>query len=108
MSPTIGQMVLVPMNPDLNSGADEAMAFVSRVWSDATDDAPASVSVRVFPDGNGIEWRTALSLLSEKPTGDALTPQVCWVLPDTTSFGGAEEFNGEKSAPLTFSEGNAS
>lgn len=54
MTPTVGRIVLVPMDPAMNNGADQAPAVITRVWDDG------SVNVHVLPDGNVTEWRTSL------------------------------------------------
>jgi len=57
--PSIGRIVLVPMDPSLNNGADVAPAVICRVWNDTT------VNVRVLGDGPGTEWRTSLTYAPE-------------------------------------------
>jgi hypothetical protein len=54
MTPTVGRIVLVPMDPAMNNGSDLAPAVITRVWEDG------SVNVHVLPDGNVTEWRTSL------------------------------------------------
>jgi hypothetical protein len=55
--PDVGDVVLVPMDPETNNGASEAPAVVTRVWSAAT------VNVRVLADTDGdtTPWRTSLT-----------------------------------------------
>ncbi|MFF7171080.1 hypothetical protein [Streptomyces pseudovenezuelae] len=53
-APTVGQVVLVPMDQAVNNGSDVAPAIVSRVWSET------SINVRVVEDGPRIEWRQSL------------------------------------------------
>jgi hypothetical protein len=52
--PSVGQVVLVPMDQAVNNGADVGPAIVSRVWSET------SINVRVIEDGPRIEWRQSL------------------------------------------------
>lgn len=60
--PSLGRTVLVPMNPDLNNGANEASATITRVWSDTL------INVRVIGDEpSADEWRTSVHLHDEKP-----------------------------------------
>jgi hypothetical protein len=54
--PSIGRIVLAPADPATNNGADVAPAIITRVWSDNL------VNVRVLLDGQGIEWRTSVTL----------------------------------------------
>jgi hypothetical protein len=65
--PSIGRTVLVPMDPKMNNGADEAPATITRVWSDTC------VNVRVIGENHEApEWRTSVSLHDERPAGDSL------------------------------------
>ncbi|MDX2694903.1 hypothetical protein [Streptomyces ipomoeae] len=53
--PSVGDVVLVPMDPATNNGATTAPAVITRVWS------PSTVNVRVLADGESApEWRTSL------------------------------------------------
>lgn len=52
--PSLGRIVLVPMDPRHNNGADTAPAVISHVWSDST------VNVRILADGPDVEWRTSV------------------------------------------------
>lgn len=62
MKPSIGQIVVVPMDPVMNNGADEAPAMITRVWSDEM------VNVRILGEQSlHVEWRTSVRLLAEKP-----------------------------------------
>lgn len=62
MKPSLGRVVIVPMDPDLNNGADEAPATITRVWHDAL------INVRITGDNAAVpEWRTSVSLHDEKP-----------------------------------------
>jgi hypothetical protein len=77
--PSLGRIVLVPMNPAMNNGAHVAPAIVTRVWSDT------SVNVRVLADSsNEPECLRSLTLVDELPEydGDASPPQNmhvwCW------------------------------
>jgi hypothetical protein len=62
--PSLGRVVIVPMDPALNNGADEAPAIITRVWSDTM------VNVRVLTDSGehrSQDWRTSVSLRADKP-----------------------------------------
>lgn len=60
--PSQGRIVIVPVNPELNNGADTASAIITRVWSDTV------VNVRVFLDAsNETPARTSVALY---PTAD--------------------------------------
>jgi hypothetical protein len=61
-TPSIGRIVLVPMDPRDNNGADRAPAVITRVWSDTT------INVKVLSDATGsVEWRTSVGLVDELP-----------------------------------------
>lgn len=52
---SVGDVVLVAVDPLENSGAETAPAIVTRTWSGT------SINVRVFHDSDRIpEWRTSL------------------------------------------------
>lgn len=51
--PSVGRIVLVPMPPEMNNGADVAPAIITRVWSDST------VNLRVLADSENVLWRTS-------------------------------------------------
>lgn len=53
--PSLGRIVLVPMDPVENNGAHVAPAVITRVWSDN------SVNLRVLADSYAIEWRTSVT-----------------------------------------------
>lgn len=54
LEPSIGDIVLVPVDPAENNGAAEAPAIVTRVWSATT------INARVLHDGEATSWRTSL------------------------------------------------
>lgn len=61
MKPSIGCIVLVPIQPDSNNGSDVAPAIITRVW----DEHPLHgwlVNVRVLCDGEATLWLTSVSL----------------------------------------------
>lgn len=52
-TPSVGRIVLVPIEPEMNNGATVAPAIITRVWSDTT------VNLRVLTDSqNPPLWRT--------------------------------------------------
>lgn len=55
--PSVGHIVLVPMDPTKNNGATQAPAVITRVWSAET------VNARVLSDTNhgDVEWRTSIT-----------------------------------------------
>jgi hypothetical protein len=73
MTPTVGRIVLVPMDPAMNNGSDVAPAVITRVWDDG------SVNVHVLPDGNVTEWRT--SLVQVDDLADRGDSQHVWMWP---------------------------
>jgi hypothetical protein len=60
--PSLGRVVIVPTDPNMNNGSDEAYATITRVWSDVL------VNIRVTGDSpSSDEWRTSVTLVAEKP-----------------------------------------
>lgn len=54
--PSLGRVVLVPVDPDRNNGSSEAAAVVVAVWP------YEKINVRVWADNSDTpEWRTSLS-----------------------------------------------
>lgn len=71
--PSIGRIVIVPVDPDTNSGVDEAAAIITRVWSDTT------VNVRVFVDGsNEVLSRTSVTLAETRDHHAVVRPGCAW------------------------------
>ena len=62
MKPTIGRIVIVPVDPARNNGADVAPAVITRVWNDTC------INVRVLLDGPDTEWKTSLKLCPDADT----------------------------------------
>lgn len=58
--PSVGRIVLVPIDPTMNNGSNVAPAIITRVWSETT------VNLRVLADGDSILWRTS-STYAENP-----------------------------------------
>lgn len=52
--PSLGRIVLVPMDPATNNGSKIAAAVITRVWSDKV------INVHVLADGPQSEWRTSV------------------------------------------------
>lgn len=74
--PSIGRIVLVPMNPRDNNGASVAPAIITRVWNDTT------INVRVLADAHGDvthDWRT--SLTHEDALAEGASPLHYWCWP---------------------------
>jgi hypothetical protein len=65
LEPSVGDIVLVPMNPADNNGATEAPAVITRVWSRTT------VNARVLADSHAIDWRTSLVYADSLAEADA-------------------------------------
>jgi len=61
MKPSLGRIVLVPMNPSENNGSDVAPAVITRVWSDTM------INVKILTDATSNQWRTSLTLCAERP-----------------------------------------
>ncbi|MFE4649274.1 hypothetical protein [Streptomyces sp. NPDC056707] len=55
MQPSIGRVVLVPMDPATNNGASVAPAIITRVWTGT------SINVQILADAPGCAWRTSLT-----------------------------------------------
>jgi methionine-rich copper-binding protein CopC len=71
--PSIAHMVIVPMDPNRNNGADEAPAIITRVFSDTL------INVKILSDGpEGPEWRTSVALLEQKPERIVGTGHFAW------------------------------
>lgn len=51
--PSLGTVVLVPVDPATNNGGYVAPGIITRVWSETT------VNVRVLHDSDAISWRTS-------------------------------------------------
>lgn len=56
MKPSVGRIVLTPVNPTTNNGADVAPAIITRVWSDT------NVNLRVLHDSENVSWKTSVKL----------------------------------------------
>ena len=75
MKPSIGRVVVVPMDPMTNNGSDRAPALITRVFSDTL------VNVRVLGDSEAIGWRTSLQLVEEDPGPDVKRDACLWWWP---------------------------
>lgn len=76
--PTIGRIVIVPVDGQRSNGAACAPAIITRVWSDTC------VNLRVIADTNSDlnSWRTSCTFVDELPMTDlGATPQAVWTWP---------------------------
>lgn len=74
MQPTIGRIVLVPMAPSVNNGADTAPAIISRVWNDTC------INVRVMADNE--DTPPLLTSVVQVPSVDGRSPnERVWAWP---------------------------
>ena len=54
--PSLGRIVIVPVDPARNNGGTEAPAVITRAFSDTM------INVRVLLDGREVDWLTSVSL----------------------------------------------
>ncbi|MDX3455032.1 hypothetical protein PV396_24345 [Streptomyces sp. ME02-8801-2C] len=73
LTPDVGDVVLVPMDPTLNNGAAVAPAIVTRVWN------PITINVRVLADSDAVVWRT--SVVYRDNLDDVAVPAAVWTWP---------------------------
>jgi hypothetical protein len=77
MTPTLGQLVHVLVDPVENNGSPVAAAMITRVWSDETA-SPQLVNVRLTYDGpaQGSEfrkdWQTSVPLYESREAAEAV------------------------------------
>ncbi|MGW8326481.1 hypothetical protein ACWGLE_01095 [Streptomyces sp. NPDC055897] len=65
LTPSVGRIVLVTVEPTTNNGADVAPAIITRVWSDSM------VNVQVFRDGaHGGQAATSIPLFADRAAVD--------------------------------------
>lgn len=75
LTPDVGDVVLVPMDPHLNNGSAVAPAVVTRVWN------PITINVRVLADKDtAAEWRT--SVVYRDNLDDVTVPAAAWTWPE--------------------------
>lgn len=73
-TPSIGRIVVVPVAPSLNNGADRAPAIITRVWNEQPDGSWV-INARVLCDSENTLWLTSLRLfVSESVALDATVP----------------------------------
>jgi hypothetical protein len=82
--PSVGRIVLVPMDQAVNNGSDVAPAIICRVWSET------SVNVRVVEDGPRIEWRQSLEYTDDLANRDRDNLNV-WTWPPVVDDGATTE-----------------
>lgn len=63
-TPTIGRIVIVPVDPAVNNGATLAPAVITRVWNNEL------INVRVLLDSDATPWRTSVRLFE--------SPEAMW------------------------------
>lgn len=68
MTPSIGRIVHVPMDPATNNGANVAPAVVTRVWNENL------INVRILGDGHAIDWRTSVAYIESLDLVGGLDP----------------------------------
>lgn len=74
LTPDVGDVVLVPMDPALNNGATVAPAVVTRVWN------PITINVRILADKDtAAEWRTSVTYRDS--LDDIAVPAAVWTWP---------------------------
>ena len=66
MKPSLGRIVLAPVDPAQNNGADVAPAVITRVWSDEI------VNVRVLLDSDAVLWKTSVALCADEEAAKGL------------------------------------
>lgn len=76
--PSVGRIVLVPMDPAKNNGSNTAPAVITRVWDDTT------VNVHIWPDGWVSEWRTSLNYVDGFPEDSVPRELFRWTWPPRT------------------------
>ena len=64
-TPSIGRVVIVPVGPSLNNGADRAPAIITRVWNEQPDGSWV-INARVLCDSENTMWLTSLRLFASE------------------------------------------
>lgn len=76
--PSVGRIVLVPMDPAKNNGSSTAPAVVTRVLNDTT------VNVHVLPDGWVSEWRPTVTYVDSLDDSAEQPELYRWTWPPRT------------------------
>lgn len=63
MKPSIRQIVIVSVAPEMNNGADRAPAIITRVWG-AHPGGGWTINARVLCDSQNTLWLTSLRLFA--------------------------------------------
>lgn len=71
MTPHVGGIVIVKVDPKRNNGADVAPAIITRVW------APDRVNLKVLKDAEQDEWLTSVLLVDTAEDADG-RPHTCY------------------------------
>lgn len=66
MTPTLGRIVHVLVDPALNNDTDEAAAIITRVREDGL------VNLTIFQDETANTWVNAVTLYDERPDAETL------------------------------------
>lgn len=60
VTPSVGRIVVVGVDPTRNNGSDLAPAVIVRVWNDTM------VNVKVFNDSPECQWKTSVYLFANE------------------------------------------
>jgi hypothetical protein len=72
LTPSLGDIVVVPVDPGDNNGARIAPAIITRVWN------PDCINVRVVLDGAGTLWRTSCVRVDSLPAANGSNHVWTW------------------------------
>lgn len=77
MTPSIGRIVIVPVQPELNNGADRAPAVITRVWNEQPDGSWV-INARVLCDSENTLWVTSVKLFDTEEQALAVGTHVAY------------------------------
>lgn len=72
MTPTVGRVVQVLVDPAQNNGSDVAPAIITRVWNDRM------INVKVLLDAKDNLWQTSIQLHDDRPDDSSLRQAAWW------------------------------